>query len=69
MYSIFITKKELKKRKNIYIPPKSHVYLDGPKSRSYELSFAWQSFHGNLLMDFETFILWTLYHCFWFSKI
>jgi uncharacterized protein (TIGR00730 family) len=26
------------------IPPKEHVYLDGPKSRSYELSFAWKVF-------------------------
>ncbi len=27
-----------------FIPPKEHVYLDGPKSRSYELSFAWKVF-------------------------
>jgi uncharacterized protein (TIGR00730 family) len=26
------------------IPPKQHVYLEGPKSRSYELSFAWKVF-------------------------
>ena len=26
------------------IPPKSHVYLDGPKSRSFELSFAFRVF-------------------------
>lgn len=26
------------------IPPKEHVYLDGPKSRSYELGFAWRVF-------------------------
>lgn len=26
------------------IPPKSHVYLDGPKSRGYELSFAFKVF-------------------------
>jgi uncharacterized protein (TIGR00730 family) len=26
------------------IPPKEHVYLDGPKSRSYELGFAWKVF-------------------------
>lgn len=26
------------------IPPKSHVYLDGPKSRGFELSFAWRVF-------------------------
>lgn len=24
------------------IPPKEHVYLDGPKSRGYELAFAWK---------------------------
>ena len=26
------------------IPPKKHVYLDGPKSRGYELTFAWRVF-------------------------
>ena len=26
------------------IPPKEHVYLQGPKSRSYELKFAWRVF-------------------------
>ena len=26
------------------IPPKQHVWLEGPKSRSYELSFAWKVF-------------------------
>ncbi|AXY78718.1 TIGR00730 family Rossman fold protein [Paraflavitalea soli] len=26
------------------IPPKEHVYLDGPKPRTYELSFAWKVF-------------------------
>lgn len=26
------------------IPPKEHVYLDGPKSRGYELAFAWRVF-------------------------
>lgn len=26
------------------IPPKEHVYLEGPKSRSYELKFAWSVF-------------------------
>jgi uncharacterized protein (TIGR00730 family) len=27
------------------VPPKEHVYLEGPKSRSYELNFAWRVFH------------------------
>ena len=26
------------------IPPKKHVYLDGPKSRGYELTFAFKVF-------------------------
>lgn len=26
------------------VPPKKHVYLDGPKSRGYELTFAWKVF-------------------------
>lgn len=29
---------------NAIIPPKQHVYLDGPKSRGYELHFAWRVF-------------------------
>jgi uncharacterized protein (TIGR00730 family) len=35
-----------KRRKNPkidpIIPPKEHVYLDGPRSRGYELNFAWR---------------------------
>src|SRR3954452_23164748 len=31
------------KQKRI-IPAKEHVYLDGPKSRGYELAFAWRVF-------------------------
>ncbi|MBA2500956.1 MAG: TIGR00730 family Rossman fold protein [Chitinophagaceae bacterium] len=27
-----------------FIPPKEHVYLEGPKSRGYELAFAWRVF-------------------------
>lgn len=26
------------------IPPKEHIYLDGPKSRGYEIAFAWKVF-------------------------
>lgn len=33
-----------KKKIEPIIPPKEHVYLEGPKSRSYELSFAWRVF-------------------------
>ena len=35
------------------IPPKEHVYLEGPKSRSYELGFAWKVFR-QLLMGFRS---------------
>jgi uncharacterized protein (TIGR00730 family) len=28
----------------VIIPPKKHVYLDGPKSRGYEFGFAWRVF-------------------------
>ena len=31
------------------IPPKEHVYLEGPKSRSYELNFAWKVFKELIL--------------------
>ena len=34
------------------IPPKKHVYLDGPKSRTYELGFAWKVFR-QFLMGFR----------------
>lgn len=33
-----------KKKIDPIIPPKEQVYLEGPKSRSYELSFAWRVF-------------------------
>src|SRR5688572_33218505 len=36
------------------IPPKTHVYLEGPKSRGYELKFAWKVFR-QLLEGFRTF--------------
>src|SRR3954463_9470075 len=37
--------KPLKKEKqDPIIPSKEHVYLEGPKSRTYELSFAWSVF-------------------------
>jgi hypothetical protein len=31
-----------KKEEGAIIPPKEHVYLDGPKSRGYEMLFAWR---------------------------
>src|SRR5678815_4650991 len=43
------------KEKNIrIIPPKQHVYLEGPKSRSYELGFAWKVFK-QFIHGFRTF--------------
>jgi uncharacterized protein (TIGR00730 family) len=36
------------------IPPKAHVYLDGPKSRGYELAFAWKVFK-QFIGAFRTF--------------
>lgn len=35
---------EKAKKSNVIIPAKEHVYLDGPKSRGYELNFAWRVF-------------------------
>lgn len=35
---------ESKVKREAIIPPKEHVYLDGPKSRGYELAFAWRVF-------------------------
>lgn len=35
------------------IPPKQHVYLEGPKSRGYELNFAWRVF-SQFLKGFRT---------------
>jgi len=37
---------------NPIIPPKEHVYLEGPKSRGYELSFAWKVFR-QFIMGFR----------------
>jgi uncharacterized protein (TIGR00730 family) len=31
-----------KSKSGFIIPPKEHIYLDGPKSRGYELLFAWR---------------------------
>lgn len=33
-----------KAKSKALIPPKQHAYLDGPKSRGYELGFAWRVF-------------------------
>jgi uncharacterized protein (TIGR00730 family) len=33
-----------KTKNSVIIPPKQHVFLDGPKSRGYELGFAWRVF-------------------------
>ncbi len=33
-----------RKKLDPIIPPKEHVYLEGPKSRGYELKFAWRVF-------------------------
>src|SRR5688500_10979943 len=35
------------------ISPKEHVYLEGPKSRGYELAFAWKVFL-ELIRSFRT---------------
>ena len=39
-----ITKVQKSTKKDPIIPPKEHVYLEGPKSRGYELLFAWRVF-------------------------
>ena len=41
-----------KEKQDPIIPAKEHVYLDGPKSRTYELSFAWGVFR-QFLMGFR----------------
>jgi hypothetical protein len=48
-------KPEVKPEEHL-IPPKSHVYLDGPKSRSFELSFAFRVF-WQFIRALENFIL------------
>ena len=46
------------KKKNMpIIPPKEHVYLEGPKSRSYELSICLESFQAIYQRISEHFIL------------
>jgi uncharacterized protein (TIGR00730 family) len=39
---------------NPIIPPKEHIYLEGPKSRGYELHFAWRVF-WQFIQGFRTF--------------
>lgn len=46
--------KPVASRKPPIIPPKEHVYLEGPKSRGYELAFAWQVF-TQFIKGFRTF--------------
>jgi uncharacterized protein (TIGR00730 family) len=41
------------KKDDPIIKPKEHVYLEGPKSRSYELKFAWKVFY-EMLRAFRT---------------
>ena len=36
--------KEKNEKIDPIIPPKEHVYLEGPKSRGYELHFGWRVF-------------------------
>ena len=36
--------KASRKKHDPFIPAKEHVYLEGPKSRGYELGFAWKVF-------------------------
>jgi uncharacterized protein (TIGR00730 family) len=43
--NLHFTMEETATKKDTHIiPPKKHVYLDGPKSRGYELLFAWRVF-------------------------
>ena len=42
-----------KSKNEAIIPPRQHVYLDGPKSRGYELLFAWRVFR-QFLRGFRT---------------
>jgi uncharacterized protein (TIGR00730 family) len=41
----FTMEAPLKPRPEAIIPPKKQVYLEGPKSRGYELNFAWRVFN------------------------
>src|ERR1700712_357738 len=41
-----------KEKQDPIIPPKEHIYLEGPKSRGYELGFAWKVFR-QFLMGFR----------------
>ena len=43
------TVKPSKQKYDPIIPPKEHVYLEGPKSRKYELKFAWKVFYELVL--------------------
>jgi uncharacterized protein (TIGR00730 family) len=49
-----VTPKQTKPKQEPLIPPKKHVYLEGPKSRGYELAFAWQVL-TQFIKGFRTF--------------
>jgi hypothetical protein len=44
IYNIDMEAASAKKKIEPIIPPKEQVYLEGPKSRTYELAFAWRVF-------------------------
>jgi uncharacterized protein (TIGR00730 family) len=44
IYTIDMEAASAKKKIEPIIPPKEQVYLEGPKSRTYELAFAWRVF-------------------------
>lgn len=48
-----MTEATQKKKSAPIIPPKQHVYLEGPKSRGYELKFAWRVFR-QFIQGFRT---------------
>ena len=49
-----IVQNDCMENKEPIIPPKEHVYLEGPKSRTYELKFAWRVFN-QFIKGFRTF--------------
>lgn len=44
IYNLRMDAKVLKENRERFIPAKEQVYLDGPKTRTYEFSFAWKVF-------------------------
>lgn len=53
IFLFLLIKRAAMEKEEKLIPPKAHIYLEGPKSRGYELHFAWRVFR-QMIAGFRT---------------